>query len=587
MNYQMENEDKINPENCDSVQKHRIYQYRIENEDDLANVFWELFQDYPEYIHEVQRIGELILLFNSKEFTIVSESGYVDRQYRDSYYSYFSQKYDNFERNCVRLAFFEGKVFHENFADSNYCLEDSIIGTLVLRPLKVGNIGQTLLNPKKLKVKGFFRVCRFKVMIYGRKLSLDAFPYSSQDGESMTCAETVLYNLIYYYGNKYSEYRVLMPSEILQDIERESYERVLPSQGVYESNMAKVLSDAHFYPRIYNYDKQFDSILYTYVESGIPFILILPEHVVSCVGHGSIEQNISAEKASKLAYSVEASDSIDYEDSSKKTYFLLSTSSLCKEYIVMDDNSAPYKKTTIDKLVREYVHTGIQKKELTEKENDDIETIKAESVSIIVPLYRRIFIDAARAHSIFKSLFWENKLFLEDIRNAYGDVTWGTTKDNPFVWRMYLTASKSFKDFKTRTTKCEELKYFYMDCLLPRFIWVLEIGTILDYSDSKGRVEVILDATSSPYSETKGILSVGYKGHFVYVPDDLYAEYDDFEEDDDIPDFPEKITMDEFKSLFDYNFNLTRLFDLLYDSSYDYFNETYSIFNNSNLERNF
>ena len=192
-----------------------IYQYKITDENDWIEFFWELQQDYPIYVREVRRLKDILLQFNNTEFTVVAEPDYVDKQYRDSYYSYFSQKYTEYERNCLRLAFFEGKISQEQFADCTYDLEKIFIGTVVLRPLEIGNIGQTLLNPKKLNVKGYFRTCVFRVMVYGRKLNIEAFPYSSQDGETMTCAETVLFNLIYYYGTKYSEYRVLMPSEIL------------------------------------------------------------------------------------------------------------------------------------------------------------------------------------------------------------------------------------------------------------------------------------------------------------------------------------------------------------------------------------
>lgn len=555
-----------------------IYQYKIDNDKGLIECFLELQHDYPVYIREIERIMNVLKQFRSKIFTVVTEENYVDRQYRDSYYSYFSQKYTQYERNCLRLAFFEGRISQEQFSDCNFNLEKIFIGTVVLRPLEVGNIGQTLLNPKKLNVKGYFRTCDFRVMVYGRKLNINAFPYSSQDGETMTCAETVLFNLIYYYGSKYSEYRILMPSEILQDIERESYERVLPSMGVYESNMAKVLSDAHFYPRIYSYQKGFNDILYAYVESGIPLILNLPEHVVSCIGHGEIR--------SKVNYNSIKAD-IESWKCGKKTYHTLNTERLYDKFIVMDDNKAPYYKTSLDDIVHEYAEMSHRSGTIDEVKHDD--------VSIIVPLYRRIFIDAARAESIFKSLFLENEIFLEDIREAYSDKTWGSKK-NPYVWRMYLTASRSYRDFKTRKTANEELRLFYMECALPRFIWVLEIGTLKEYlsTPQKARVEIVLDSTASPYSETRGIISVGYKNHFIFVPEDIWNEEDEEDIEEEIED--EKCTKISKKGKMEVveickelgnNFVLTKLFEELYSVEYQQFSENYEIFKDSNLERNF
>ena len=524
-----------------------IYQYDIKNKRNCIQILQELQKDFPVYIREIQRIVNIILRFKNKNITIIAEAQYVDKQYRDSYYSYFSQKYSEYERNCLRLAFFEGKINQENFADIFFDLENIFIGTIVLRPLTVGNIGQTLLNPQKLNIKGYFRTCNFRVMIYGRKLNIEAFPYSSQDGETMSCAETALFNLIYYYGEKYSEYRVLMLSDILQEIERESAERVLPSDGLYEANIAKVLADAHFYPKIYSDQKGLEFILYTYIESGIPLLLNIPEHVVSCVGHGLVKNNL---KNSWLRI-------LSQKQTIKETdYYFLSTAQLCDEYIVMDDNEPPYYKTSLKHIIQRYGCTG----EASEEQKLN------EQISIIVPLYRRIFMDAARAENIMKSFFLENYIFLSEIRRAYDDKEWGSEGKNPFVWRMYLTASKSYKAFKVKNISNKMLKYFYMEYPFPRFIWILEIGTISEYRNSKARVEVLLDATSSPYSETRGILSVGYKDHFIFVPE---------------------IVKELLKNGIQKDIFLTKIFNMLYTLENNLFDETFETYTDSNLERNF
>ena len=52
----------------------------------------------------------------------------------------------------------------------------------------------------------------------------------------------------------------------------------------------------------------------------------------------------------------------------------------------------------------------------------------------------------------------------------------------------------------------------------------------------KARVEIVLDSTASPYSETRGIISVGYKNHFIFVPEDLWNEEDEEDSEDEIAD---------------------------------------------------
>lgn len=117
--------------------------------------------------------------------------------------------------------------------------------------------------------------------------------------------------------------------------------------------------------------------------------------------------------------------------------------------------------------------------------------------SLIVPLYRRIFIDAARAKQIFDHLFLKDSVFISEIRDAYSEQDWGISPDNPLVWRIYLTASNKYKDFKIQNARDKDVAEFYMENNFPRFIWVLEIGTISTFKQQKARVEVLLDATSS------------------------------------------------------------------------------------------
>ena len=66
------------------------------DQENINELFITLIRKYPLYFQEPERIKEIIYLFDTKKsdlVTLIIESDYVDRQYRDSYYSYFSQKY--------------------------------------------------------------------------------------------------------------------------------------------------------------------------------------------------------------------------------------------------------------------------------------------------------------------------------------------------------------------------------------------------------------------------------------------------------------------------------------------------------------
>lgn len=581
------------------------------DQENINELFITLIRKFPLYFQEPERIKEIIYLFDTKKsdlVTLIIENDYVDRQYRDSYYSYFSQKYSNFERNCLRLAFFEGEVKYTDFmADMPKFKQNLFIGTIVLRPLSVGNIGHSLLNPKKLKINGYVQTCKFKVMICGRKFFIKAFPYLTQDNETMTCAETALFNLIRYYSEKYCEYRMLMPSEILKTLEDSSYERVLPSQGVDDPCMAKVLQAGHFHPRLYRYEDEgegnFEELFYTYVESGIPFILGLPQHAVICIGHGPVDFKMDHHKLSEI---------ITYDILEDKKVYYICTGRLVDEYIFMDDNQAPYTMSTIDELtIRYYENSDMlyedyeeetsgeniendlgntQLHEQTIYSEDTIPGMKKRFDSLLVPLYKRIFLDASRARSIFDDHFLHNPDFLEKIREAYDDITWGTTEDNPFIWRIYLTSSNSYKDFKCKTVLNFDIFQYYSNQPYPRFIWVLEIGTISTFSEQKARVEVLLDATSSTNSNTWAILSIGYKGHMVFVPyiveqlnekqiTEMNLCHEEDSETQDYSTINWKDVGEEVKQKV-----LTEIFKSLYYKSNEFVGDTYKIFSASNLK---
>lgn len=578
------------------------------NKSDINELFIKLIREYPIYFQEPERIKEIIYLFkvnDSDLITMIIESDHVDRQYRDSYYSYFSQKYSNFERNCLRLAFFEGEVKYTDFmSDMSRIKKDILIGTVVLRPLNVGNIGHTLLNPHKLNIKGYVQTCKFKVMICGRKFIIKAFPYLTQDNETMTCAETALFNLIQYYSEKYCEYRILMPSEILSTLEAASYERVLPSQGVDDISMAKVLQAGHFHPRLYPYAHEgetgFEELFYIYVESGIPFILGLPQHAVICIGHGAVDFKMDHHKLS---------DIVSYDVCENKEIYYISTARLVDEYVFMDDNEPPYVISTIDKLtVRYYENSDLPYEEDDEIEKEDygennesdsgdnqlkeqmvytedtIPGMKRRFDSLLVPLYKRVFLDASRAKSIFEEHFLHNPDFIEKIQEAYDDDTWGYLKTNPLVWRMYLAASNSYKDYKCKTASNMDIFQYYSSQSYPRFIWVLEIGTILTYSEQKARVEILLDATSSSNSNTWAILSIGYKGHMVFVPYVVKKLNEQYIVGKDLLD--QDLNMIDWRKISD-DVNqrvLTEIFKSLYYKVNNFVEDTYKIFCNSNLK---
>lgn len=74
---------------------------------------WKDFNCAPCDRQKLHSIFKLI----SYPITLFIEIGYVDKVYRDSYYTFFSNKHINFERNCKRLSIFRGVINQELLSD--------------------------------------------------------------------------------------------------------------------------------------------------------------------------------------------------------------------------------------------------------------------------------------------------------------------------------------------------------------------------------------------------------------------------------------------------------------------------------------
>lgn len=385
------------------------------------------------------------------EITFVTEEYYIDRVYRDSYYTYYSCKHFEYSRYCKRLFLFLGKLQTSHNAMitdiPSQELQETFIGCIVIRPLETGKIGRSLLNPYYF-TKGnetYVRHAVYDVTMFGKRLYVEAFPYSMQDEETTSCAEITILNLLDYFSKKYAEYKYFLPSEIIEIAIKNGYERRLPTKGLDYLLISKVFMEAGFYPVLYNSDKledasKFKRILHYYIESGMPVAIGLEinknvKHSIICIGHGSIE----AERIEKKQYVI--SDEYD------RTHhiWLIDSADMVTDYIVMDDNQKPYS--------RYKWHDG------DSKNPNLLGEWKPEY--LMVPLYKRMFLEAADAYDICTSVLADSEL--------------GIQINTPF----------------------------------PKFVWVCEIYLKSDYPDLCIG-EVIIDATAAPNVKLGSVIILHY-----------------------------------------------------------------------------
>lgn len=450
--------------------------------------------------------------------TIVYEPYYVDRVYRDEYYTFYSKKHFNISRNTKRLIFFGGCYQKKDFLDNNReiheKIEKDLIGMIVIKPTQT--LGRMLINPFNLNLSDFYiRTTKFELMVLGKTYELEAFPFSGQDSEVMTCAEVNMWQILEYFGCRYNNYRTLLPSEMLELITEIADVRLLPSDGLTVEQESRIFKKNGFAPKIYYkrseadngtyfetyeqypWEPTFEEILHFYIESGIPVLLNLREkdnldgenHSVTCIGHSINNRNV---KMKSVDFNDE--NSIDNGGiSSYNSINILKSWSNIDGYVIMEDHSAPYQIRNWDNL----------------RFDDGEDGVVYEIESFVVPLYKHIFMTAEDAYELsVKWLMNSMETIIGYLEEREEDVS------REIVMRLFLTTSRSYKQFRILSADDIQERVFFSQAMYPKFVWVCEYGTIDTFYNHRAIGEFVLDATASRHSVP--VISIRHAGTITY-----------------------------------------------------------------------
>jgi hypothetical protein len=400
----------------------------------------------------------------------VIERPYVDRHFRDTYYSFFSSKFKKIGRNCIRVHIFEGEVTENDLLNKAIKLNDRYLGFFIIRPLMHRILGRSLISPEAFLTNNF--VCcltKERVSLLGRNLTVYGFPHIAQDTETHTCAESALWSYIEYFGSKYSQYKPLLPSKIIKTLLDNTEHRILPSIGLTEKELAKCLNDNGFQCQIYDYATYSGKILFfrllrIYVESGIPLLLVLANekdaHAVLVIGHEMDESFYDAGKYFNHPW----------EDP------WVDTSFADRKMVFIDDNWPPYQIADISKPTAHY----------DEKMND----MSVRSFIVALPVH--VFLVAEKAYDLVSKIFKDQEIGLQRFGGKW-------------ITRLLLTGSQSFKDFLSNTDNkmVDEIRPFLLYLSLPKFIWLCEIYKIDNfYPEGYCSGLLLIDPTSNGKSLT-------------------------------------------------------------------------------------
>lgn len=403
--------------------------------------------------------------------TAIIEKSYIDKDYRDTFYNFYSKKFVSYPPTAYRLHFFRSIVA----VDDLFGLEshaDDYIGFSVIRPTQVSSIGRTIFAPSKLSgLQGLICRTEYKVHLFGAELTVKGFPYISQDTDVTICAHAATWMTFRYYSERYTAYREIFPYEISQLSGDVCYGRLVPSKGLTALQITEIFSKYGFYPEVYlkeNYPDKFQRLLYYYIESGIPVVACLrkKQHAVTVIGHIS-----------------------DYSRPAVNN-----SEEFLTGYVINDDNHLPYQL-----LMREDVQKSGY---CSDHEVKDID-------GFIVPLYEKMYLSAEHIEGLADAIL-EHPAFGVNAQSQL------VTHDR-MIKRIYLTSSKSYKAFRRKEENHIpfDLHKNYVELPMPKFIWVCELSVSQYYPQKQVIGEIIFDATANHWDRLS-FLAIHYPDFILF-----------------------------------------------------------------------
>lgn len=415
------------------------------------------------------------------------EYPYVDKVYRNSYYSYFSSKLNSYERDCIRISIFSSSISVEEFRTQSTDIQGKYLGFLILRPTEPNLVGRSIISPKALKANNF-SICsaKFNTTAYENKFHINGFPHASQDMESLTCAETSLWALMEYFSAKYSQYKSILPSDITQLLDSFTSERLIPSSGLDIQKLSFVLKKMGFGSIIYSrsaYAAQFENLLSCYIESGIPIILALVKrskkigHAMICIGHEN-----SVDTSSLFFTPITLGNANLRAKATSKNITFYDYDNLRRRFVFIDDNQPAYQLQYLNTPTAHYINHGWEDWAID---------------YFLVPLYPKIYLDAMNAKEYTYSFLIRDNSPLDP--------------NKEYLLRTFLTSSRSYKHYIANNREIDPfIKDLLLETLMPKFIWVTEISDQILSTVQKANGIMILDATEKNTYDSEPFIYCGY-----------------------------------------------------------------------------
>lgn len=263
-------------------------------------------------------------------------------------------------------------------------------GFMIVRPTIPNVLGRSVISPQALQENGFLCLTsKFQTTVCAVKFEATGFPHASQDTGTITCAETALWAMMEYFSSRYTEYRPVTASTIINTLRSQSYFRQIRSEGLSIKQLSFALREFGFGTKCYTRNRfssaSFANLLSIYIESGIPLILSISDiHVGGGIGHAVLAIGRTAttsDDIDQLVAGVEE-DPVLMERMYERNIRIVENADVKHRFVFVDDNYSAYQLASLEEPMAYY-------------DNDCWK--RCEIIELLVPLYPKVYMDAVAA----------------------------------------------------------------------------------------------------------------------------------------------------------------------------------------------
>ena len=393
---------------------------------------------------------------------ILIEYGYVDKDYRSTYYHFYAKKGRRYRDDCVRLHLFDATVSFDpkglNLNGPDSSLGDHYFGYVVLRPTMTATIGRSILSPDvRTGARGSAIQSDHVVHVLGHTLKVWGFPSMAQHADISVCAHVSCWAILRHYSERYASHRELLIHDITMMAHPFDPGGLTPALGLNVAQAERIFQAAGSYPLIVSkkfkkdddtyVDHAFFVQMLAYLESGFPLFVAMygQEHAIVAIGHEWRPTPPPSAQATTHVW--QWVDSIS----------------------AVDDNRLPYERVPV--------------------QADGIHRYSANDFdSFIVSLPDKIFYPADAVERQSEAMLPLVEAYLSP------------KPDGAMLRRYFIMTLSGLRKYAREnqsqlgTTLVSEI----MRMSSARFIWIVEYATVEQWASGHIHARAILDATASP-----------------------------------------------------------------------------------------